>query len=145
MLRVFVYGTLKPGGRYHQPLCQNDLTDALPAMVRGRLYDFPQLGYPAMVPGEDWVKGFVLVFERAPIFCADILSRLDLLEGYSPHRAAEQNDYQRLRVQPASLNREPLPLAWVYQITEERAIAQGGVYLPDGEFPIEQPLDKRSL
>lgn len=54
-LCVFVYGTLKPSGRYHQRYhqryCANFLTAALPAQVKGELYDFSQLGYPALTPG----------------------------------------------------------------------------------------------
>lgn len=126
-LRVFVYGTLKPGGRYHQALCQNDLSAAQPAFVRGRLYDFPQLGYPAIAPGSDWVKGYVLIFEQSPAVCADVLSRLDRLEGYRADRADEENDYRRLRVQPFFPMGTPLALAWMYQMSAAQVFNYEGV------------------
>jgi len=46
-LRVFVYGTLKRGGRYHERFCRGALSIE-PASVRGRLYTSPA-GYPVLV------------------------------------------------------------------------------------------------
>jgi len=56
MLRVFVYGTLKRGERNHERYCRGHL-GAVPATVRGWLYDLPNghpqlglgYGYPALV------------------------------------------------------------------------------------------------
>ena len=134
VLRIFVYGTLKPGGQYHQQLCRGYLTEARPALAKGQLYDFPQLGYPAMVAGGDWVKGYILRFEQSAAICTDILSRLDALEGYLCSRSEAENDYQRIEIQPFALNYEPLPLAWAYQMTAAQRLRYGGVYLPQGEW-----------
>jgi gamma-glutamylcyclotransferase (GGCT)/AIG2-like uncharacterized protein YtfP len=140
-LAVFVYGTLKPGGRYHRRYCQSYLREALPAQVRGRLYDFPQLGYPAMTAGDDWVKGYLLLFGQGAA-CQDILRRLDALEGYVEGNAAA-NDYQRCWVPLYDLCDEPDPLrcqpwrsAWVYCMSARQVEQQGGVYLPGGEWPV---------
>ena len=46
-LRLFVYGTLKRGGRYHERFCAGALSIE-PASVRGRLYALPA-GYPVLV------------------------------------------------------------------------------------------------
>lgn len=46
-LRLFVYGTLKSGGRYHERFCGGALSIE-PASVRGRLYTLPE-GYPVLV------------------------------------------------------------------------------------------------
>ena len=134
-LSVFVYGTLKPGGRYHQRYCGADLTEAIPALVKGRLYDFPQLGYPAMTAGEDWVAGYVLEFVRPAAVCAVILQRLDALEDYQPGRPADENDYVRCQVQTFSRERARSQIAWGYVMPEERVRSQGGIYLPDGTWP----------
>lgn len=49
-LRVFVYGTLKRGGRNHDAYCRG-WTDCLPATIPGRLYGFAHGRYPmAVVP-----------------------------------------------------------------------------------------------
>ena len=46
-LRLFVYGTLKRGGRYHARFCGGALSIE-PASVRGRLYTLPE-GYLVLV------------------------------------------------------------------------------------------------
>lgn len=97
MLKIFVYGTLKPG-QCNDRYCR-DRQSAETAWARGQLFKLP-VGYPAMTKGTQWVKGVLLTF--ADDTCADdtseenkILSRLDALEDYSPYRPASENEYQR--------------------------------------------------
>lgn len=57
-MRLFTYGTLKKGGKYHHYLAGAERI-AECATLTGTLYD-TELGYPAMVlTGEDTVKGEV--------------------------------------------------------------------------------------
>ncbi len=55
---LFVYGTLKQGGQYHEEFCRQSLEegylDIKPATTRGRLYELPE-GYPAFEIPEEWV------------------------------------------------------------------------------------------
>ncbi|MEO1444876.1 MAG: gamma-glutamylcyclotransferase family protein [Cyanobacteria bacterium J06635_11] len=135
-LSVFTYGTLKPGGRYHRRYCDAYLTEAIPAMVKGRLFDFPQLGYPAMTVGADWVKGYLLKFSQPQAICDDILHRLDVLEGYCEENPAEANEYVRCKLPVFGLDDELLQAAWGYRMTPERVRSLGGVYLSSGDWPI---------
>ena len=58
MLKVFVYGTLKPGQVNFARYCGGDrMLATLPAQVHGKLFEL-SLGYPAMTLGDTWVKGF---------------------------------------------------------------------------------------
>ncbi len=134
-LSVFVYGTLKPGGRYHVRFCGKYLTEQIPAMVRGRLYDFFQLGYPAMTVGEDWVKGYLLKFVQPANVCVEILQGLDRLEGYSPELPDFENEYLRCELPVFDLAQRPLQPAWGYVMSEAGVRSQGGIYLPDGSWP----------
>ena len=52
-LRLFVYGTLKRGGQYHERFCAGALSIE-PASVRGRLYALPA-GYPVLVVPADTI------------------------------------------------------------------------------------------
>ncbi|MBE9059776.1 gamma-glutamylcyclotransferase [cf. Phormidesmis sp. LEGE 11477] len=131
-LSVFVYGTLKPGGRFHVRFCGMYLTEAIPAMVKGRLYNFPRLGYPAMTVGDDWVKGALLRFAQSPEICADILQGLDKLEGYSPKRGDIENEYLRCEMTVFDRAQQPLQMAWGYVMSEDEVRSRGGIYLPDG-------------
>jgi len=140
-LWTFVYGTLKPGGRYHPRYCEDYLTEAVPALVRGYLYDFPQLGYPALTlpdkaQRDSWVSGYVLKFSQPPAICTEILQRLDRLEGYDPRKTAQENDYERCQLQTFSLEQQPLRTVWGYVMTAEQVRSLKGIYLPTGNWPV---------
>ncbi|MCG9891985.1 MAG: gamma-glutamylcyclotransferase [Thermosynechococcaceae cyanobacterium MS004] len=92
MLKIFVYGTLKPG-QCNDQYCR-DRQSAETAWARGQLFKLP-VGYPAMTKGTQWVKGVLLTFADDTFEENKILSRLDALEDYSPYRPASENEYQR--------------------------------------------------
>lgn len=125
-LRVFVYGTLKPGeANYHY--CQSEVTAAQPAFVRGQLYALP-FGYPALTIGPNRVYGVLLSFTNSTV-----LTVLDQLEDYNsakPH----QSEYLRVKIPAFSLSGQALGSVWTYQMTRQRVIASGGVLLPGGEW-----------
>lgn len=142
-LSVFVYGTLKPGGRYHGRYCRRALAQALPAMVKGCLYNFPQRGYPAMALGEDCVKGYLLVFRDSSAVCADILRQLDVLEGVVDYvnsdDTAHADSYQRGQALIFTLDHQPLQKAWIYRMKRDQIRQLEGVYLPNGDWPVHWP------
>lgn len=76
LLKVFVYGTLKPGERNYLFYCTQAL-EVIEAIAYGKLYDLP-MGYPAAIfPASDLVRGCVLTF------CdTTVLQTLDELENY---------------------------------------------------------------
>ena len=108
LLRVFVYGTLKPGEANYEFYCEKEVVDAKKACVRGELYALPQ-GYPAMTTGNDLVYGYLLSFANS-----EILNSLDELEDYHPQRLAWENLYNRTQVEIFDLESNSLGLAWVY-------------------------------
>ncbi len=128
LIRVFVYGTLQPGEKYHQPYCGGWVTAAEPAKVTGQLYHLP-LGYPGLATGEDIVSGALLSFDQPAI-----LQRLDQLEDYSPSRPAKQNLYQREQTAITNIHGEDLGEAWIYRMALERIQSLGGIYLPAGQW-----------
>ncbi len=79
-MKLFVYGSLKPGGWSHHLLEGNTIGDPIAATVRGSLYDAGS--FPAL---RDDDLGVVhgLVYElKMP--ATDLMHRLDQLEGF-PH------------------------------------------------------------
>jgi gamma-glutamylcyclotransferase (GGCT)/AIG2-like uncharacterized protein YtfP len=121
MLRVFVYGTLKPGERNFERYCADFAVVSEPALARGYLFDLP-MGYPAMTAGAGWVHGFVLSFEDPAA-----LAVLDELEGYLPDRPEAENEYYRAAVETYTPERQPLGPAWAYLMTAVQAGAAGRV------------------
>ena len=129
---VFVYGTLKPGGQYHQAYCAPYLKQAQPAQVQGRLYDLPHLGYPVITLGTDWVKGYLFTLD------AIALSGLDYLEGYAPPEQPvpqAQDDfveeYRRQQIAVFDLAGQVLGDAWIYVMDSPPA---GAIWLAEGEW-----------
>ncbi|WP_243028699.1 gamma-glutamylcyclotransferase family protein [Thermus albus] len=125
MERVFVYGTLKRGGRNH-PLVEGLVVKVLPGQVEGfSLYHLAEgpgrpYPYPGMVPGEGRVYGEVLFLPQGT------LPLLDALEE-------EGVEYRRVQVL-VETEEGPL-LAWTYLYLGE---LEGALRLPGGVWPPSQ-------
>lgn len=123
-LRVFVYGTLKPGECNYDRYCAASVVAVQEAFAYGQLFALP-FGYPAMTPGNSPVYGFVLSFAEPAT-----LVKLDELEDYEPHRPADQNEYIRVEIATFSLDRQPIGPAWVYLMSLEQVKCLKGMLLP---------------
>ena len=86
-MRFFFYGTLMAGsGNAVARGVHGRMLPGVPGAVAGRLYGIadPQGWYPALLPGEGVVHGFV--HEAAPDFTEADLALLDGWEGAEYHR-----------------------------------------------------------
>lgn len=126
LLKVFVYGTLKPGEFNYQRYCSGKVINANRAIAQGQLFNLPA-GYPAMVLGEGWVHGFVLSFGDP-----NVLRELDAYEDYQVGRSPDQNLYERYRIETCASTGQPLGSAWAYLMSLEKTYRLGGRLLPDG-------------
>jgi gamma-glutamylcyclotransferase (GGCT)/AIG2-like uncharacterized protein YtfP len=132
VLKVFVYGTLKPGEQNYLSYCGDRVITAVPALVTGKLFALPA-GYPALVWAESagWVQGFLLTFATN-----EPLQLLDQLEDYQENRPAAENAYQRRQVTVFSPDIEKSPIAlaqaWVYLMEQKQIAHLGGIFLPQG-------------
>lgn len=125
-IRVFVYGTLNPGEINYQRYCEGKIVSAQPAIALGELFDLP-LGYPAMIPGNSPVRGFLLTFTDPTL-----LTVLDELEDYNPQRNPEDNEYSRQQVTIYDLANQSLGEAWIYLMQPERVQRLGGKLITSG-------------
>ena len=130
-LRVFVYGTLKPGGHYWPQFCEGKVVGWSEARVKGRIYDLP-VGYPAVsFEGEGWVQGVVLSLKDV-----SGLKGLDRLEGFDPLRPrANRNEYIRKKVHAWLVEEERIERVWGYEMSLERISRHGGRFLEEGVWP----------
>jgi gamma-glutamylcyclotransferase (GGCT)/AIG2-like uncharacterized protein YtfP len=106
--RLFVYGSLMEGFFNYEKIFRGQVLTRIPARVRGILYHQTRKGYPAMIPGEGWVKGEFLELED--------FSRLmvisDGIENY--FGPSGDNEYER-RITPVELLPEgTAAFAYVY-------------------------------
>ncbi|NCJ07799.1 gamma-glutamylcyclotransferase [Synechococcales cyanobacterium C] len=127
-VRVFVYGTLKPGCCYYPHYCADRVLEEQPAQVRGQLFHL-SLGYPAITEGDQWVKGYLLSFRDA-----SELAVLDELEDYDPQRPTAKNLYDRTWVDVFDRESQPLGSAWIYRMAAATVTRLGGIWIPSGEW-----------
>ena len=127
-IKVFVYGTLKPGEANYRHYCQGKIKTPISAYTFGSLYSLP-LGYPAMTKGKNRVWGFLLEFDDF-----EILKSLDRLEDYQEQRACDLNLYYRSLTLVYSVDNLPIALAWTYYMKLERVIQYGGTKVTSGNW-----------
>ncbi|WP_414576566.1 gamma-glutamylcyclotransferase [Anabaena sp. CCY 9402-a] len=125
-VRVFVYGTLKPGEVNYQKYCAGLVVDTQRCTTLGQLFTLP-MGYPAMTIGKELVHGYLVSFAEPWI-----LDVLDELEDYQPTRQMSGNLYNRQEVEVYNLQGLSLGWAWGYLMNPERIKKLGGLLLPDG-------------
>lgn len=126
LLKVFVYGTLKPGESNYQRYCAGKVVEAQRAIALGQLFALP-VGYPAMTQGDNPVQGYLLTFADR-----EVLQHLDELEDCDPLRPPEQNLYNRELIETKDPKGQSLGLAWAYFMTPHRVRHLGGVLIQSG-------------
>lgn len=126
MMKVFVYGTLKPGERNYALYCGDRTHSQVAAYTKGLLYHLP-VGYPAMTAGNSRVKGVLLTFTDDTV-----LPYLDELEDYDKERSPELNLYYRSLVPVYDQSDRFLAQAWCYFMSQEKVKQFQGVILPSG-------------
>ncbi len=126
---LFVYGTLRPGGRYYRKLCAARPPLALPAYVRGRLYHLGA-GYPALASGNYWVRGDILSFDEDAL-----LRDIDALEEYDPKGPPHANVYHRTPVDAYDADARLIGTVHTYRMPMKTIEQMGGVPVPSGQWP----------
>jgi len=141
LLKVFVYGTLKPGETNYW-VCARNVLETCPAIAYGQLYALP-LGYPAMTSGNTPIHGFVLSLRNS-----NALNTLDqfeqhdpeMLKRYVPGQLLEQNQYERKLVEVFCQGQDSVTIAWAYLMTSEQVQRLEGVLLPEGYWTSQKRL-----
>ena len=134
---IFVYGSLREGGRNHGWLQRTAPEGLTGAFAAGRLFHLPSAGFPAMVatgeptegpPGSGWVTGEFAGYEdEAALACA--LEDLDQLEDVAGDL------FQRVLL-PVVLASGHRYEAWAYVFPADRLprLEREGVELPSGDW-----------
>jgi gamma-glutamylcyclotransferase (GGCT)/AIG2-like uncharacterized protein YtfP len=128
LIKIFVYGTLKPDEASYQQYCAGKVVAVCEAIAHGQLFALP-MGYPAMTLGDGRVYGFLLTFADSTV-----LKDLDEWENYDPDRPVEENEYQREEIEVWGSDRQSLGKAWAYRMTIQQIREMGGVFLVEGKW-----------
>jgi gamma-glutamylcyclotransferase (GGCT)/AIG2-like uncharacterized protein YtfP len=140
MIRVFVYGTLKPGeSNYFR--CADRVISTQSAIVQASLYHL-QLGYPAIVLENGITHGHLLTFHDPEI--------LKILDDYEQHDPTEiepfglGNEYDRQEIEVFDLNQISIGTAWAYVMTREKVDRLNGILISSGIWTEESTKLKPS-
>ncbi len=134
---IFIYGTLREGGRNHAWLTRTNPEGTTAAFAPGRLFHLPSAGFPAMVaqdepeqppPGPGWVVGDFVGYEDEEAL-ENAVADLDPLED------VEGGLFSRITV-PVILDSGHRYAAWVYVFPADRLgrLERDGVELPAGDW-----------
>jgi gamma-glutamylcyclotransferase (GGCT)/AIG2-like uncharacterized protein YtfP len=126
---LFVYGSLRAGGRGHGWVQRTAPVGLTPARAQGRLFHLPAAGFPAMVPGPGaWVLGEFIGYEDEAAL-ASALQDLDQVED------VEGGLFQR-QLLPVWLDSGHCYQAWAYVFPADRLpqLEREGVELLGGDW-----------
>jgi gamma-glutamylcyclotransferase (GGCT)/AIG2-like uncharacterized protein YtfP len=134
---IFVYGTLRSGGRNHGWVRRTLPEGITGAYAPGRLFHLPAVGFPALIaipepeqlpPGPGWVVGEFVGYEDEQALESAALD-LDQLED------VDGGLFERVLL-PVVLASGHRYQAWVYVFPEDRLgrLEREGVELPDGDW-----------
>lgn len=127
LTKVFVYGTLCRGQRYHHILAPF-AKQFHKATVRGQLFDLP-VGYPAMIEGESAVAGELVELKNV----SEALRLLDELEDYEEN--SDSNEYERIVVKVVTESGEEHDCyVYLYSPNRREWLAANGTWVPGGDW-----------
>lgn len=106
--KLFVYGSLMDGFFNYKKSLEGKVTFRAAGKVQGLLYHQDNKGYPAIVPGEGWVKGELLEVDDYE----KIITICDEIERYTGPGHPD-NEYER-RVSTVELENGETCFAQVY-------------------------------
>jgi gamma-glutamylcyclotransferase (GGCT)/AIG2-like uncharacterized protein YtfP len=131
--KVFVYGTLKPGGRYHSVAQEaGAFTFERAYLENFVLYHLGPEGYPAIIPGDGVVHGYVFDYEDID----KALTILDQLEAIH----TEPPEYTREQAVTQPMNEA----VWVYVYAKLERLQTAQV-VTNGDWLEALPQDARLL
>jgi gamma-glutamylcyclotransferase (GGCT)/AIG2-like uncharacterized protein YtfP len=107
--RIFVYGSLMEGFFNYKKSFEGKVLSRVSGRVRGRLCHQTNKGYPAMTPGDGWVRGELLELEDF----GHLLEIADRIERYEEFPADRDNEYVR-QITAVELDGGTTVSAWVY-------------------------------
>jgi gamma-glutamylcyclotransferase (GGCT)/AIG2-like uncharacterized protein YtfP len=130
---VFVYGTLKPGGRYHHVAREAGIFTFEKAYLENHIiYDLEPENYPAVIPGVGVVYGYVFTYDDIN----KALVMLDRLEAI--HEDPPEYKREQVMVQPMG------EMVWVYIYARAERL-KTAKQVEDGEWLEALPQDTRLL
>ncbi len=131
--KVFVYGTLKPGGRYHHVAKEAGVFSFEKGYLEHFvLYDLEPENYPAVISGEGIVHGYIFEYDAIDKALV-MLDRLEAIHDIPPEYTREQ-----------ALAKPMDEIVWVYVYARPERL-KTAIRVESGEWLEALPQDTRLL
>jgi gamma-glutamylcyclotransferase (GGCT)/AIG2-like uncharacterized protein YtfP len=127
--RLFVYGSLMEGFSNYERAFRGRVISRMPGLTRGLLYHQPKKGYPAMIPGDNWVNGELLELEDFD----ELLKTGDLIEGYEGPLGPD-NEYDRRTAEIETAGGKFRAWAYWYGRKDLGGAENPIILIPDGDW-----------
>ncbi|RKD32249.1 gamma-glutamylcyclotransferase family protein [Thermohalobacter berrensis] len=129
--KIFVYGTLMEDFYNYNYYLKGKVIKREYARTKGELYHLTKEGYPAMVKGDDYVYGELIVVKDF----GKTLKILDQLEGFYKEKN-EKNEYNRVVKEIEVLKNNTKHKAYVYEYNAKSKdeLKEKEVYIPNGDW-----------
>lgn len=136
---LFTYGSLMENlFNYDLYLAGKVTGSPKKARIKGELYHLDSKGYPALLPGDDWVYGEIFELKE---FSKEILP-LDKMENYYG-KGANNNEYERQLVEVEVFNEatekydlKETVYCYLYVPDHDKTFATQSTYLPNGNWRV---------
>ncbi|MEG2353639.1 MAG: gamma-glutamylcyclotransferase family protein [Clostridium sp.] len=128
--KIFVYGSLMEGFFNHKKYLEGKTLSLEKGTIKGRLYDMPHKGYPAVLQGDDVIYGELFTIR-------DFKSNLESMDKMEHYYGLDnpKNEYNRIIV-PVTLDSGEIEEAYMYFYTlnDPEVFNEKSIYIPYGDW-----------
>ena len=128
-LKVFVYGSLRTGFFNYDKYLKGKVLSCKHGKVKGKLYDMPHKGYPAVISGDDDIYGEIMEVSNYE----EVMNAVDKMEGYyGPNN--ENNEYNRIIVEVYNTDDNIIEKCYMYEyaLNDKEKFDKHSLYLDHG-------------
>ena len=133
-INFFVYGSLREGFYNYNKFLDGKIFKKKQGKLHNvKLYHMPYKGYPAIVPGEDYVLGEIMVINKEDY--DSTMKALDKMEGFISEGNSE-NEYHKMLLEVENIENNQNELCYVYFYNKDRdkLFDTEAIYIPNGDW-----------
>ena len=131
--KIFVYGSLMEGFWNYDRSLNGHILSNETAFVKGKLYHLAHKGFPALLPGDEWIQGELMLVEDYE----ELFPILSEIEGFiAPNHPDNEYNLTNIKVYDTQKNYlETVPF-YDYLVENDPEFTSQAVYIPSGNWRI---------
>ncbi|MGL4589437.1 MAG: gamma-glutamylcyclotransferase family protein [Mycoplasmatales bacterium] len=129
IIKIFVYGSLMEGFWNYEKSLVGKCLSITDAQVKGKLFHLPHKGYPALIAGEDQVRGQLIEIEDN----LQLIQLLDEIEDYKENNE-QVSEYFRHKKMVICNQQEVMAYVYEYNHVLDPEFSKSAIYIKDGDW-----------